>query len=81
VLTTIFASKGCEVKGEWKTLPGKEPHDLCFSQNIIRTTKSRKMRWVGNVARTGVRRGAARILMGRFEGRGPLWKTEAWMGG
>jgi len=81
VLKTIFVSKGCEVTGEWKTLRSKEPHDLCYSQNIIRTTKSSKMRWVGNVARTGVRRGAARILMGRFEGRGPLWKTEAWMGG
>jgi hypothetical protein len=34
--------------------------------------KSRKMRWVGHVARMGERRGVYRILVGRPEGKKPL---------
>jgi hypothetical protein len=34
--------------------------------------KSRRMRWVGHVARMGEGRGAYRILVGRPEGRRPL---------
>jgi hypothetical protein len=34
--------------------------------------KSRRMRWVGYVARIGEKRGAYRILVGRPEGRRPL---------
>jgi hypothetical protein len=34
--------------------------------------KSRRMRWVGNVACMGEGRGAYRILVGRPEGRKPL---------
>jgi hypothetical protein len=56
----------------WRRLDSKEPHDLFYSQNIIGTNKSRKMRWAGNVARIGVRRGSTRILVGRFEGKRPL---------
>jgi hypothetical protein len=42
------------------------------SPNIIRVTKSRRMRWVGYVARTVEGRGAYRILVGRPEGRRQL---------
>jgi hypothetical protein len=45
---------------------------LLSSSNIIRVIKSRRMRWVGHVARMGENRGACRILVGRPEGRGPL---------
>jgi hypothetical protein len=34
--------------------------------------KSRRMRWVGRIARMGVERGAYRILVGRPEERRPL---------
>jgi hypothetical protein len=34
--------------------------------------KSRRMRWAGHVARTGEKRNAYRILMGKPEGKRPL---------
>jgi hypothetical protein len=42
------------------------------SPNIIRTIKSRRMRWAGHVARIGEKRNAYRILVGNPEGRRPL---------
>ena len=44
-----------------------ELNDLYSSPNTIPVIKSR-MRWVGNVACTGVRRGACRVLVGKSEG-------------
>jgi hypothetical protein len=37
------------------------------------------LKWAGHVARTGERRGAYRVLVGKPEGRGPLgrpWRRE-----
>jgi hypothetical protein len=45
---------------------------LYSSQNIIRTIKSRRMRWAGHVAGMGEKRNARRILVGKSEGRRPL---------
>jgi hypothetical protein len=42
------------------------------SPNIIRTIKSRRMRWAGHVARMGENRTVYRILVGKPEGRRPL---------
>ena len=42
------------------------------SHNIIRVIKSRRMRYAGYIARTGDRRGAYRVLVGRPVGNGPL---------
>jgi hypothetical protein len=42
---------------------------------IVRVIKSRRMRWAGHVARMGEGRGAYRILVGRPEGRRPLWRA------
>jgi hypothetical protein len=39
---------------------------------IIRIIISRRMRWVGNVARMGVIRNANKILFGNPEGKKPL---------
>jgi hypothetical protein len=48
---------------------------LCTqSPNIIRLIKSRRMRWALHVLRMAARRGAYRILVGRYEGRRPLGK-------
>jgi hypothetical protein len=44
------------VTGEWRKLLNKELHDLYSSPSIIRIIKSRRMRWVGHVARMGERR-------------------------
>jgi hypothetical protein len=55
VLRRIFGLKRDEVTGEWRKLHNKELHDLCSSSSIIRIIKSRRMRWVGHVARMGRR--------------------------
>jgi hypothetical protein len=53
VLRRIFRPKRDEVTGEWRKLQSDELYNLYSSPNIIRQIKSRKMRWVGHVARTG----------------------------
>jgi hypothetical protein len=45
---------------------------LHSSSNIIRATKSRKMRQVGHVARVEARRGVYRGFVGRLKGRRTL---------
>jgi hypothetical protein len=68
----IFGPKRDEVTVEWRRLHSKELYALYFCPNIIRVIKSRKMRWVGHVARMGKRRGAYRVLVGKPEERKPL---------
>jgi hypothetical protein len=68
-LRRIMGPKRDEVTGEWRRLHNEELHDLYSSPNIIRVTKSRRMRWAEHVARMGGKRGAYRILVGRPEGR------------
>jgi hypothetical protein len=53
VLRRIFGPKRDEATGEWRRLHTEELYDLCFSPNIIRVMKSRRMRWAGHVARMG----------------------------
>ena len=53
VLRRIFGPKRDEVTGEWRTLHNEELNDLYCSPNIVRVIKSRRMRWVGHVARMG----------------------------
>jgi hypothetical protein len=50
-----------EVTGVWRRLHNKELYAVYSSPNIIRVTKSRRLRWAGHVARMGERRGAYRI--------------------
>jgi hypothetical protein len=40
--------------------------------NIVRVVISRRMRWVGHVARMGEWRGVHRVLVGKPEGMRPL---------
>jgi hypothetical protein len=72
VLRRIFGPKWDEVTGEWRKLQNEELHILYSSPNIIRQIKSRRMRWVGHVARMGEERNVYRDLMGKPEGKGPL---------
>ena len=60
LLSRTFEPKSDEVTGEWRKLHNKELNDLYCSPNIVRVIKSRRMRWAGNVARMGERRGVYR---------------------
>jgi hypothetical protein len=71
LLRRIFGPKR-EEGGSWRKLRDDELHSLYSSPNIVRTIKSKRMRWAGHVARMEERRGAYRILVGSLEGKRPL---------
>jgi hypothetical protein len=71
MLRRIFGSKN-EVTGEWRKLHNEKLRDLYSSPSTIRMIKSRRMRWVGHVARMGEKRNAYRLLVGKPEGKRPL---------
>jgi hypothetical protein len=53
VLRRIFGPKRDEVTREWRRLHNKELYAVYSSPDIILVIKSRRLRWAGNVARTG----------------------------
>jgi hypothetical protein len=63
VLRRIIGPKFDEVTGEWRKLHNKELHNLYSSPSIIRIIKSRRIRWVGHVARIGDKSNAYRLLV------------------
>ena len=67
VLRRIFGTKRDEVRGEWRKLHNEELDYLYRSPNIVRVIKSRRMRWVGHVARMREWRGIYRVLVGKPE--------------
>ena len=49
------------------------------SPNIVRVTKSRRLRWAGHVARMEEDRSAFKILAGTSAGKNPLgWPRRRW---
>ena len=72
VLRRIFGPRWDEVKGEWRRLHNEELNDLYSSPNIVRVTKSRRMRWAGHVARMDEENGMYRVLVGKPVGRRPV---------
>jgi hypothetical protein len=56
----------------YELMYNKELYALYSSPDIIRVIKSRRLRWVGHVARMGERRGAYRGLVGKPDGRRPF---------
>jgi hypothetical protein len=68
VLRRIFGPQR-EEDGSWRKLHNDELHSLYSSPNIIRVSKSRRMRWAGHGARIGEGRGVYRVLTGRVEGK------------
>jgi hypothetical protein len=70
VLRRIFGPKKDEATGQWKKLHSGELHNLYSSPDIIRQTKSRRMRWAGHVARIGEGRNVYRVLVGKPKGKG-----------
>jgi hypothetical protein len=69
VMRRIFGPKRDEVTGEWRKFHSEERHNLYSSPDIIRQIKSRRMRWVGHVARMEEYRKAYNVLMGKPEGK------------
>jgi hypothetical protein len=62
VLRRIFGPKR-EEEESWRKLHNDEVHSLYSSPSIVRVIKSRRMRWVGHVARMGEGRGVYRVLV------------------
>jgi hypothetical protein len=62
VLRRIFDPKRDQVTGGWRKLLNDEIRDLYFPP--IRIIKSRRMRWVGHVARVGEKRSICKLLVG-----------------
>ena len=69
VLRKIFGAKKDEITGERRKLHNTELHALYSSPNIIRSFKTRRMRWARHVARTKRSRNANRVLVGNLRER------------
>jgi hypothetical protein len=52
VVRRIFGPKR-EEDGSWRKLHNDEIHGLYSSPNFVRMIKSRRMKWVGHMARMG----------------------------
>jgi hypothetical protein len=63
------------VTGGWRKLHNEELRDFYSSPNVNKIMKSR-IRWAGHVARTGEKRDAHRLLIGKPEGRRPLGRPK-----
>ena len=72
VLRRVFEPKRDEVTGEWRKLRNEELNDLYSLPNMMRVVNSRRMRYVGHVARMGEDRVVHRVLLGKPEGKRPL---------
>jgi hypothetical protein len=68
----IFGPKRDGVAGGWRKLHNEVLQNVYSSQSIIRIIKSRRMRWVGHVARMGEKRNVYRLFVGKPEGKRPL---------
>jgi hypothetical protein len=62
VLRRIFGPKRQEMAGGWRRLHNEVVHNLYASTNIIRVTKSRRMRWAGHIACMGTIRETVFLL-------------------
>ena len=74
VLRRVFGPKRDEVTGEWRKLRNEELSDLYPVPNIVWVVKSRRMRWAGHMARMEEGRVVYRVLVGKPEGKRPLWR-------
>jgi hypothetical protein len=72
MLRSIFGPKRDGVTGRWRKLYNEDLHNSYSSPSIIRIMKTRRMRWVGHVARMGEKRNVYRLLVGKPEGKRPL---------
>src|SRR5215469_7529770 len=69
VLRRKFEPTKEEVTREWRKLHNEEHDDLSCSPNIVRVVKSRRLMWVGHVARMGEKKGVCRVLVRKPKGK------------
>jgi hypothetical protein len=69
VLRRIFGPKRDEVTGKWRKLHNEELNGLYSLPNIVRVTKSRRLRWAAHVAHMGEGRGVYRVLVEKLRER------------
>jgi len=72
VFRRIFGPKWDKVRGDWRKLHNEKLNDLYCSSNIVRAIKSGRMRWAGQLARMGERRGVYRYWWGNLRERDNL---------
>ena len=77
VLRRIFGPKRDEVTGEWRILSYEELNDLYSSLTIVRVIKSRRMGWMGHVARMGEEKRCIQGFGGKPGGRRPLGRPKS----
>ena len=71
ILRRVFAPKKDE-NAEYRRLYNDEFHNLYSSPNIFRAINSRRLRWVGHIARMEEGRSAFKILKAKPTGKRPL---------
>jgi hypothetical protein len=74
MLRRVFGPKTDEVTAEWRKLHNDELCGLYALPNIVRMVKSRRLKWVGHVARMGEGRVVYMVLVGKPEGKRTLGK-------
>jgi len=73
VLRSVFGPNWYETAVGKRNLYNEELHNLSSSRNIFTAIKSKRIRWMRYVTRTGNMRNAYKILAGKPDGKGPLW--------
>jgi hypothetical protein len=68
----IFGPESGEVAGDWRRQQNEELRNLYASLNIIRVTKSSRMRWTGHVAHMEGMRNAYKFWSESLNGRDNL---------
>jgi hypothetical protein len=72
VLRGIFGSERREVGGVQRSLHNEELHNFCSLPNIVWMINSRRMGWLGHVARTEEMRNEYKVLVEKSEEMRPL---------
>jgi hypothetical protein len=72
VQRNVLGSKKVGLTRYWRRRHKEELTAVCSTVNTVWVVKSRRIRWAGNVARTGKGRGLYWVLVGKAEARRPL---------